>query len=305
LRIGAVVISYPPRMLAGAETMLESIMRWLAHRGHDCRVYLPGESYDYHGVEVTGDPTRLNGCHVVFTQLEGAYKALELCDADMPLAHIIHNDQTLKIMRPRDCDLVVHNTQWIANKFPEKNEVIVHPPVFPKYFRTTPGDCITLINLNENKGVRLFYQIAADMPDQKFLGVVGGYGEQIIEDLPNVEIIGPIEDMREVYSRTRILLMPSTYESYGRCCIEAAASGIPTVANTTPGLMEALGDAGTFPSELNVDAWAKAIRSMDWDDRHDATLERFKELNPESELTALEDALYRTASRKEIDTCRT
>ena len=272
--------------------MLESIMRWLAHRGHECRVNVIGSDYEYHGVKVTSNLRDLDGCHVIFTQLEGEYQALSLCD-ETPLVHVIHNHMTLKLIRPRKTDLVVHNTQWLADECPEENSVIVHPPVDGSLYKTTPGDCITLINLCRDKGPAIFYDLARLMPDRKFLGVKGGYGEQIIEDLPNVEILEQVEDMREVYSRTKILLMPSVYESYGRCSTEAAASGIPTIANPTPGLLEALGEAGTFPEELTAECWKDAIESMDWQKKSRQTKALFKSLDPEAELQNMEEHIYR------------
>jgi glycosyltransferase involved in cell wall biosynthesis len=61
---------------------------------------------------------------------------------------------------------------------------------------------------------------------------------------------------------TRVLLMPSRYESYGRTAIEAAASGIPTIAHPTPGLREALGAAGIYANRDNPDDWVTAIRAL-------------------------------------------
>ncbi|WP_262928542.1 glycosyltransferase family 4 protein [Streptomyces sp. CBMA152] len=55
--------------------------------------------------------------------------------------------------------------------------------------------------------------------------------------------------MREhVYSRSRVILMPSLYESWGRVAVEAFASGIPVIAHTTPGLVESMGEAGSSPT---------------------------------------------------------
>lgn len=250
-----------------------------------------GSDYEYHGVKVTSDIRDLDGCHVIFTQLEAEHHALLLCDKT-PLVHLIHNHMTLKAVRPRKTDLVVHNTQWLADECPEENSVIVHPPVIGDFYKTEPGDCITLINLYREKGADVFYGLARLMPDRKFLGVKGGYGDQIIEDLPNVEILEQVEDMREVYSRTKILLMPSRYESYGRCSIEAAASGIPTIANPTPGLLEALGDAGTFPEELTAECWKDSIESLDWQKKSKQTKMLFASLDPDGEMRNMEERIY-------------
>ncbi|MFE4971343.1 glycosyltransferase [Kitasatospora sp. NPDC056651] len=57
----------------------------------------------------------------------------------------------------------------------------------------------------------------------------------------------PGHAMRErVYARSRVVLMPSSHESWGRVGVEAFASGIPVIAHPTPGLAECLGHAGIY-----------------------------------------------------------
>ncbi|MEU6394827.1 glycosyltransferase family 4 protein [Streptomyces sp. NPDC046939] len=69
--------------------------------------------------------------------------------------------------------------------------------------------------------------------------------------------------MREtVYARTRVVLMPSIYESWGRVAIEACASGIPVIAHPTPGLVEALGEAGIFAYRDDLNAWTDALNHL-------------------------------------------
>ena len=70
-------------------------------------------------------------------------------------------------------------------------------------------------------------------------------------------------DMREaVYSRTKVLLMPSSYESWGRAGVEALASGIPVVAHPTPGLCESLSEAGIFVDLHDVDGYEQVLRKL-------------------------------------------
>jgi glycosyltransferase involved in cell wall biosynthesis len=103
------------------------------------------------------------------------------------------------------------------------------------------------------------------MPDIGFLAVTGAYGQQLLPDLPNVEVIGqvPGEHMRErVYGRTRVLIMPSSYESWGRAGAEALASGIPVIAHPTPGLSEALADGGIFVDRADLAGYEAVIRKL-------------------------------------------
>jgi glycosyltransferase involved in cell wall biosynthesis len=175
-----------------------------------------------------------------------------------------------------DTALAVYNSQWMAreaelffSEYPKgirpSSEIIVRPPVFAEEYRTKPGSKVTLINLNVEKGGRLFEKLARRMPDVEFLAVTGAYGEQIVPDLPNVEVLSHMcgHDMREqVYSRTKVLLMPSSYESWGRAGVEALASGIPVVAHPTPGLCESLGEAGVFVDLHDVDGYEAVLRKL-------------------------------------------
>jgi len=121
---------------------------------------------------------------------------------------------------------------------------------------------VTLVNLSEAKGVHVFYELARLMPDVEFLGVVGGYDDQIIERLPNVEIHPHTADPREFWAKTRLLLIPSSHESFGMVGIEAAVSGIPAIAHPTPGLLESLGDAGTFAHRTFLSDWQDAVQRL-------------------------------------------
>ena len=151
---------------------------------------------------------------------------------------------------------------------------------------------MTLINVNPDKGAHVFYELARRFPAQKFLGVEGSYGEQIIRtDLPNVEWVAHVPGhlMRErVYARTKVLLMPSVYESYGRTAVEAMVSGIPVIAHPTLGLREALADAGTYAHRDDIDAWQNALRGVlnpdGWRTASQKAARRAAELDPTVEL---------------------
>ena len=69
--------------------------------------------------------------------------------------------------------------------------------------------------------------------------------------------------------------------------VEAAASGIPTIAHPTPGLQEALGDAGVFVDRDDIDGWETALKELlgaGWALASKKALARSAEINPRQEV---------------------
>ena len=316
MRILARLHAYPPAHNAGAEWAAHSLLRELASRGHEVEVWLSEVtgarlSFDLDGVRVipatthSGFAEAVRKGGVVVSHLENVRSAAAAARGwGRPLVVLCHNTfpATFRAIGSGTTALVVYNSQWMARAaddyFTEnpklarpEQEIIVRPPVRAADYRTAPGDRITLINLFANKGADLFWQLAERMPDRRFLAVRGSYGEQIVHDLPNVEVIDnvPGADMAKlVYSRTRILLMPSEYESWGRTGIEAYASGIPVIATPTPGLKESLDDAGIFVPRGDEEGWQRAIQALDdevvYRAAASAAKKRSRQLDPAADL---------------------
>ncbi|KAA6215530.1 glycosyltransferase [Streptomyces albofaciens JCM 4342] len=290
MSIEARVYGYPPAHNAGSEWMLHSMLRPLAARGHRVTVWLshPGtieKSYEIDGVRVVPFQEGMDfAAHaqkadVLLSHFENVPLVAGLARANSkPLAVICHDNFHNSFHNAAGADLVVYNSEWIRRdgeifyagyppEFLPKRSIVVRPPVLAEEYRTEPGDCVTLVNLNPDKGGELFWQIAAWTPEWHFLGVRGAYGQQIMPPprLPNCEVLDgvPGQQMREhVYSRSRVVLMPSLYESWGRVAVEAFASGIPVIAHPTPGLVESLGEAGTFAYRDDLNAWIHALTSL-------------------------------------------
>lgn len=194
---------------------------------------------------------------------------------------------------------VVYNCNAIKNTLKyDRPSYVLHPPCDWRHYDVSDKNTkeyITLINLNENKGAEQFYKIAKAMPDKQFLGVIGSYDEQIIESLPNVTIMEKQVDIRPVYAKTRILLMPSEYESWGRTATEAMCSGIPVIASPTFGLLENLGEGGIFLDRDDIDGWVKAIRKLDdkkeYKKASEYAFNRSRELDPIKELEGFHEFL--------------
>lgn len=299
MRVLAMCHAYVPHHNAGAEVTLHTELRHLAARGHEVEVLLSrpmaGASRPYGIDDVLVHPYTVVGApywwfenperkpHIVIAHLENMPRAAALGDQyKVPVAHLIHNDHefTRGAYRRGPTQLAVFNTEWIRDEFEadwkfHRNRypppaVVVRPPVDPTPLLgvTGPRNRITLINLNEDKGGTLFWNLTR-MANYKFLGVKGAYGNQdtnpfctIKGDTVILEHQKPADMPKKVYARTKILLMPSIYESYGRTAIEAAHLGIPTIAHPTPGLREALGGAGTFVDRDDFGGWVTAINRL-------------------------------------------
>lgn len=293
---------YPPHHNAGAEHMLHGMLKECVRRGIECRVAVENpwnDDFDYEidGVRV-GRPEILHGCDVILTHLDRTPDAERWCRMHrVPCVQLMHNH--LRPKMARTCNLAVYNSDWLKADFPCRaapHSIAIHPPIWVEDYLVAPrGKHITLINLSHAKGGSLFFELAEMMPDLEFLGVAGAYGpqEKCPKGVENVTIIKNQTDIRTVYRKTRVLLMPSNYETYGRVGMEAAVSGIPTVANPTKGLKEALGPAGIFPASLDVRTWEQAIRDTlkNWDEHSKKSAEWAGLLDPAYDVARFIGAL--------------
>jgi glycosyltransferase involved in cell wall biosynthesis len=277
MKILAYVHGYFPNHNAGAEAMLHQILVDLRDRGHEVRVLTrnPGAKH-YEGVEIEEVGGHLESewlawSTVIFTHLDHTRIAVAKAKRFYkPIVHLVHNDKQLaynRIVDRRFAQLAIANSQWIKNTVKSGiPAVIVYPPTIPDRYKVEKtGDAITLVNMNEAKGGKIFWQLARLMPNHRFIGVRGAYGEQIQyeKNLPNVTILSNTPDIQEIYKQSRVVLMPSSYESWGRVAMEASCSGIPVIAAPTPGLKESLDYAGIFADLDNIADWVDAIKMLD------------------------------------------
>lgn len=287
LRIVAQVPRYLPEHNAGAEHTLHAILRHLVQEGWDARVLSVehrGAPYRWDGVEVIGSPRDADmgpqwaWCDVGITHLHGTRGAVAWARHGRPLVHLVHNHTQLETqrVRPADAALVIWNSRWIAERWATwpGPSLVVNPPVDPAEYETENPDrnlcgSVTLLNLTAVKGGPMFWRLAKARPDLPFLGVDGAYYlQEPPPALVNVEHMDNQVDVVPIYQRTRVLVMPSTYESWGRTAVEAMASGIPVIAAPTEGLTEVLmsptlGPCGLFADADDDAAWLAALEALD------------------------------------------
>lgn len=299
MRVLGLVHQYVPVRNAGAESHIHTMLRALVARGHRVDVVLSaqaGDPYVHDGVHVwpTKDQRKdvfdwLPDADVLVSHLDNTTRATVLGHLNnKPVALVHHNtfqqSKDALVLPSARADLVAVNSEhmaedlrrWILTHDTQQPKIVItRPTADPAEFTTWPGLKVTLINLRRregkdrdalSKGGELFRALAERMPEVEFLGVTGVYGtQQDMTGLSNVEVLPhvPHDQMRDrVYARTRILLVPSSYESWGRVASEAMCSGIPVIASPTPGLVEQLGEAGTLLDPGRVDAWEDAVSKL-------------------------------------------
>jgi glycosyltransferase involved in cell wall biosynthesis len=302
MRVVAVAHYGLPANRAGSELMMHELLAALVRAGHTAELIVTeqdGLTVVLDGVTVYQGARHLarlrsENYDVGIAQHKETGRILDWAHRTRrPAVQVVHNTNRLTArFLGRRSALVVYNTHWLHRAHGRRaRSLVVHPPVWGEQHATRRGDMITLVNPIPAKGARTFYRLADQMPDLRFLAVEGGYlrDEQIRRpDLPNVVWQRHTADMRgDVWARTRLLLMPSDYESWGMVGVEAMHSGIPVIAHPTPGLRESLAGAGTFVDRDDIDGWRRAIRQLYGDeDASQRARARAGELDPRPELEA-------------------
>lgn len=348
---------YPPLHCAGSEVTVHAAMRQLVKRGHEVTVIADRTPtpYEYEGVKVLSLPQighqfvqvkeYAKDANILITHLDVTSPAMQLhLDLNVPLVHFVHNHAQLGFhsVSPHKAQLVIFNSEWVAKKQEFKGEpwpgpsIVLHPVVEPDRYHCERGNKIAFCNPTDGKGVSTVHKLSEAMPDYEFLIVEGIYGEQVAPPNlgeewerahPNVEHMKNSPDFRDVLRKTKVLLMPSNYESYGRCAVEAACAGIPSIVHPTEGLWESLNAVGPYPEYDNrftysispepfnggivsgagifcirddIASWKAQIERLYSNEiyyrsRSDAALKLAGGLDPEGEFDRLEAALVKTA----------
>lgn len=311
-----IIHMYPPEHNAGAEWMAHCMNLYLVKHGWTVNVILP-PSYKlrkFQGVNCyTFNNTKeceevIGKSKILLSYLDFEQRTVEIAEkAKKPCVLVMHNWmrksylKKYKQMSNSQNIYLIHNSLWIKNlyNYIGFDSIIVYPPVSYKDYEVLDRQrkYVTLINLNDNKGGNVLIQIAKKMPDVQFMGVGGGYDTQIRDEkLENITYVNNTPEIKEIYKQTDILLVPSRQESWGRVAVEAISSGIPVIANPTPGLREALDYCGIFISRNEIDEYVKMIRKLKTDDNYYKkvsilSIKRSRELEPEPQLKILDEWL--------------
>lgn len=171
----------------------------------------------------------------------------------------VNSDYMLEVVRKyvgKEPDAVIYPPINI-----EKTKIVTHYPTH-----------ITFVNPNIGKGMGVFHKLAQRMPEHKFR-IVGQLVDLSIDNaqtylhlkkMKNVEVVGQVDNMSQVYESTKILLVPSLVdESFSMVTLEAMRNGIPVLGSTSGNLPYLLRDGGGYVLDTNdIDQWQKKITTI-------------------------------------------
>ena len=297
MNILALVKLYFHRNKSGGEAYLHHFLKHLLNKypNFKIRVLIPSmremKKYEFEKIEIietTEDfKSSLLYCNksdLVISQLDFAFETINYClDHKIPIIKIFHNsiDQYNKFIENPNI-IKIFNSKYTKNDYIKRglmpvNDYIIYPYTdfkkLSKYKNNTENrDYITLINPSENKGANIVLKLAQKLTREKFLIVKGGYYPHHqkpfldqFKNLPNCHIIENTSDIiNNIFLKTKILLQPSNYETYGMCASEASCFGIPTIINkNSPGLLENMTKLSLGGIDNQIDTYLKVIKSLE------------------------------------------
>lgn len=170
----------------------------------------------------------------------------------------------------------LYNTEASRKEWHDPKGWLLHPPVgLPADDIGGPHDALTLTSSLLNKGAAQTLALAKKWSTHRFIIVRspahGTHGaadfEEKAAELPNVEVWDRLhpDEMWRLWAETRILMVPSRYETYGLSAIEAAWYGVPSVHVNTVHVREGIGTAARLLRSNTVEELGMAVLEVEQD----------------------------------------
>ncbi len=272
----------------GAERLLFNVARDLRRRGHDVLVVTGYEhAQPFDGPEVVVDLdlplTDAGGVcllgHIaafapdviVTHHIWARHFSTYVLAAGVPVVQVVLNGPRLP-----EAALAVYISEWVRDRAgtTRPEDLVLTPPAFDDVVAIGPRDAIGFVKPLPHKGVELVYKIARRLRDRRFVILRGEWQDlERIQELPNIEFLEPVVDMRDFWARIRVVLMPSLSEDAGTVAQEATRNGVPCISSDVEGLRETNGGGIRLPTD-NVSRWINAIRILDNPTQYQRVVER-------------------------------
>lgn len=149
--------------------------------------------------------------------------------------------------------------------------LVIHPASGGDIIKNHTGDYVTMVNVHRLKGGEIFLELLKRLPDVPLLGVrYEGHSEELdaqiraeIAKRHDCRLLEFTNDMREVYAKTRLLLIPSVVdETFCRVANEGLRNGIPMVTTGVGAIRDMLGEAARYIPHDDKDAWVKQVGAL-------------------------------------------
>jgi glycosyltransferase involved in cell wall biosynthesis len=291
----ATTFGHLPELVGGLQTTTDELARALQRRGIEVAVLceaLEAPTAAAHsdracGYQTIRVPDPIGALPAVTAALQPdaivvqtgprlAQLLIAALDSGRPPAVYLHNVETTELggtLLPDPSILYLANSPFTAARWRAAFGIeshVVRPYVEPEaYVTETTRERVLFINPTMQKGVERFFEIAAARPALPFAAVESWTLDPIwrrfcverATRLGNIEWLPPTRDMRALYGRTRLLLMPSLWEeSYGRSVVEVQLSGIPVLASSRGNLVDTVGAGGlTVDLHAPLEDWLAAL----------------------------------------------
>ena len=274
--------AFLPGTFAGSELSAYETMKYLRECGHTFTLFITHpKAEEYDGFKIYKYDLSDSFCKssilnadIIFFQMKDHAKNFRVIeDRKKPVYIMIHVVNCYEWLLPQKMSFpitIVYNSRMTQDTKPtihDNMRMVPYVNVKPFFYLrsyTIHNSVVCLINCNKNKGSSQFNDLAEKMTDVQFLGVKGGYGDQDIKTPApsNLTYMENQKDIKVVFKKIGILLMPSRNETWGRTAVEAMASGVPVIHSEAAGLVECVGGAGILCQRDDIDAWANAIRRI-------------------------------------------
>jgi surfactin synthase thioesterase subunit/glycosyltransferase involved in cell wall biosynthesis len=157
----------------------------------------------------------------------------------------------VKTERLRRCARVVGVSRYVADycrRYAGLDAVhvpisLMEPEEWPA-LGSFDNEFVTIGNPCAVKGIDIFLGLADAFPDTRFAAVptwgTNEHDRAALRVRPNVTLLDPVDDMNDLFRRTRVLLVPSLWaEARSRIVLEAMLRGVPVMAADVGGIPEA------------------------------------------------------------------
>jgi glycosyltransferase involved in cell wall biosynthesis len=174
---------------------------------------------------------------------------------------------------------ILANSPFTAQRLQNRcglSAAVILPLIDPaQYVTTMRPERVLFVNTVPRKGVEIAFALAKARPDIRFDFVQSWIlnADQVRQlrrragELGNIDLHPPVQDMRPLYARARLVLAPSQWEeAWGRIATEAHVNAIPVLGSDRGGLPQAIGPGGIIvPADAPFGDWADALSRL-WDD---------------------------------------